>query len=79
MNNLARHLYSIVTNKEREVIECLMQNMTRKEIAHVLDITTNSYDTLVARIKKRWGTGNINSIINIISRYYKNDITTDLW
>lgn len=79
MNNLARYLYSMVTNKEREVIECLMKNMTRKEIAHVLDITTNSYDTLVARIKKRWGTKDINNIISIILKYYLNNITTDLW
>lgn len=79
MASLARLFYSMVTNKEREVIDCLMKNMTRKEIAHVLDITTNSYDTLIARIKKRWGTADINSIINIISKYHIHNITTDLW
>jgi len=77
--NLARLFYNMVTSKEREILDCLIKNMKRKEIAHVLDITTNSYDTLIARIKKRWGTTDISGIITIISRYYKNDITTDLW
>jgi DNA-binding CsgD family transcriptional regulator/PAS domain-containing protein len=79
MQQMSQLLYGMVTVRERQVLDRLLRGMTRKEIAHDLQISTNTYDTLIARIKRRWGTKDINNIVELISKYQPNNVATNMW
>lgn len=45
----------LLTRRELEVVELIFSGMTRKEIAHALGISVNTYDNHVAAINHKFG------------------------
>ncbi len=79
MQQMSQLLYRMLSGRERQIIDRLMRGMGRKEIAHDLQISTNTYDTLIARIKRRWGTNEINDAVELISKYHPDNVATNMW
>ena len=59
--------YQPVTPREQEVIACLSEGLTSKEIARRLDISHRTVEVYRARLHKKFGVANTNALLTAMS------------